>query len=130
MEEENVKLEEIGIGEDTPQVTAKKVLVMNTEIKEVQNKEGKTIGKKLTLFVKHPDIKDHNIEVSGVKYQFADKLKESGLWVNLDKDNKIPYKSAVAHMLRSLDKKSIKELVGIEIPTVADENGYLLVKAY
>jgi len=126
---ENVKYEEVGIGEDKPQIMPKKVKIEEYKISSVE-KDGKKIGDKLTLLVKHPSVTDRLIEVSQAKYQNGDKLKVSGLWIKLDSDLKLPYKSAVANMLRSLSATNIKDLVGKEVDTAADESGYLVIKAY
>lgn len=128
---ENVKLEDVGIGEDKPQIEPKEVLVTESRIDPVKNKEEKEVGKKVVLVVQHPDYKDKPIEISSVTYIAADKkMKTSGLWFNQDKDGKIPYRSALATMLRKFGKSKVSELNGTKIPTELDERGYLAVKAY
>ena len=130
MEEENAKLDEICIGEDKPQIEPKRVLIEDYRIEDVKTKAGKEIGKKLILVTQHPDITDRKIEVSGTKYLVGEKVKESGLWINRDSEGKIPYRSAVACMLRFLKKLTIAELKGEQVDTAIAENGYLLIKAY
>ena len=126
--EEQVKLDEVEIGEDTPQVEAKTVKIENYNIEKVE-KEEKHIGDKLVLSVKHPDFEEF-LEISQIKYEFGEKIKVSGLWVKLDKDSKLPYKSALAHFLRYVHRNNIKDLVGVEVNTTTNENGYLVIKAY
>ncbi len=130
MEKENVELDKCGIGEDKPQVAAKKVVIEDYNIEMVKNQSGKEVGDKLTLSVKHPDIDDRKIEISGIRYEVNEKIKSSGLWVKLDEDNKLPFRSAVAHLLRFLNKSNITDLKGEQVDTVPDDNGYLVVKAY
>lgn len=127
--EEDAPLDEAAIGEDRPQLGTKKVLVEDYELADVK-KNDKVIGKKLILKVKHPDVSDRQIEISGVKYEFRDKIKISGMWLNRDNDGKIPYNSAVSHLLRFMGKKNIKELKGEQVSTATDDMNYLVVKAY
>lgn len=126
--EEDVSLEELGIGEDKPQIEAKTVVIESYELIDVTFEDKKT-AKKLVLKVRHPDMKEL-IDISGAKYQFRDKLKSTGLWLKKDNDGKIPYNSAVAILLRKLGKNTIKEIKGDQVDTVLDSAGYLLVKAY
>lgn len=126
--EEELDMANMPIGDDVPQVEPKTVRVESYEIRSVPMDD--KIYKKLCLVVKHPDMKD-TIEVSQVKWlNKDDKLKVSGLWIKRDKDNKLPYQSAVATMLRFFNVSVIKEIEGKELPTVLDERGYLAVKAY
>jgi len=127
---ETKEIENIEIGEDKPQVAAKKVEVAGYRLEPVKSKEGKEIGDKLVLEVKHPDLQDKTIDISSVKFMVADKLKTSGLWVKKDEDGKLPFRSAVATMLRSLTIRRIAELKGIQLDTVVQDNGYLAVKSY
>lgn len=128
IQEEDVPLDEAGIGEDKPQLEAKKVLIEKYEIRDI-NKNDKVVGRKLVLIVKHPERED-DIEISGVKYEFQGKIKTSGLWINRDNEGKISYNSAVGNLLRYFSKKSIKELKGLQVNTALDESNYLVVKAY
>ncbi len=128
IETQDVNLEDIGIGEDKPQVEAKRVLIEDYKIEDV--KFGTEESKKLVLVVKHPDISDRQIEISGAKYLSNDKLKISGLWFKLDSDKKLPYNSAIGNMLRFLGKAKVSDLKGEQVDTVADDRGYLVVKAY
>jgi len=129
MEQEGKELYgEIEIGEDRPQVEAKICKVEDYKVEEVNVKD--RIAKKIKLLVKHPDINDRLIEVSGAKYEQGDKIKVAGLWHKLDSDGKIPYHSSIAHVLRKYSKTNLKSMKGVEIETVNDDSGYLVVKAY
>ena len=128
IETQDVNLEDVGIGEDKPQVEAKKVLIENYRVEDV--KFGTEESKKLVLQVKHPDIADRQIEISGAKYQNGDKLKISGLWFKLDSENKLPFNSALGNLLRFLKKAKVSDLKGEQVDTIADDRGYLVVKAY
>jgi len=126
-----VPLDEVQIGEDKPQIEAKTVLVEDYELQPIKKKgTDEEIGKKLVLKVKHPDISDRQIEISGAKYEQNGKIKTSGLWVKTDNDGKLPFNSAVAHVLRFKGKTAIKQLKGEQMATSTDDAGYLCVKAY
>lgn len=127
--ETDIVLEDVEIGEDQPDISAKRCKVEQVRIEPVV-KNDKEIGKKLVLVVAHPDVKDRKIEISSAKYQQKNQLKTSGLWVKLDNNNKLPFRSATANLLRHLGKSTIKQLAGVEVDTVTDEQGYLAVKAY
>jgi len=128
IKQEEINLENLEVGEDVPQMGAKMIEVMELK-QEPVNKDGKLIGNKLKLMVKHPDATDL-IEISGVKYTSKDKIKTSGLWIKLDKDRKLPYKSAVASLLRHFGISKVAGLKGAKLPTIEDDNGYLAIKAY
>lgn len=122
---------EIGIGEDVPQVEAKQVTIEDYEITPVIDKtSGKETGKKIVLKVKHPDVTDRLIEISGAKYIVAEKLKSTGLWWKEDKEGKIPHKSAIAYVLRHYKATNLQQLRGKAVITETNENNYLVVKAY
>jgi len=123
MEYENRK-----IGKEQPKIEAKKVKVLSYDEVDVKDKENKEIGKKLVLKVSHPDIPE--LEISKVKYEKAKKLKESGIWLQKDKDNSIPFNSALAHLLRHYGCSKVSDLTGKEIGTTTDDNGFLIAKAY
>jgi len=126
-----MEIEDAVIGEDKPEITAKRVVIADYEVeKDIKDKEGKVIGDKLNLLVDHPDVKDRKIGVSSVRYEQKGKIKQSGLWIKLDSENKLPYRGAVATMLRFLGKGTIKELRGLEVATTTDDAGYLTIKAY
>ena len=123
-----IDLLDVEVGEDKPQVEAKRVVIEDIKLEDVQFK-GNESAKKLVLKVKHPDVPD-TIDINGARYQQGDKLKSAGLWYKLDKDNKLPYGSAIANVLRHYKKAKPAEMKGEQIETVTAENGYLLVKAY
>ena len=128
MENGSIEYEKISIGTEQLPIEAKKVVVLGYEVKVVNNNEGKEIGNKLVLKVKHPDVPE--MELSKVKYEKNKKLTESGLWISKDKDGKIPFLSALAHLLRHYRYSNISDLKNKEIDTVIDENGYVIAKAY
>lgn len=133
MEQENTskeKYENLVVGEDKPQVSVAKVVIEDYRVEAVKNKKGEEIGDKLVLICKHPEVTDKNIEISGVKYESGDKIKQSGLWFKLDSDGKLPFNSATANLLRFYKKETVKQMKGEQVDTIADDNGYLLVKAY
>ena len=128
MENGSIEYEKIPIGNEQPPIEAKRVVILGYEVKVVNNSEGKEIGNKLVLKVKHPDVPE--MELSKVKYEKNKKLTESGLWISKDKDGKIPFLSALAHLLKHYHCSNISDLQNKEIDTVIDENGYVIAKAY
>lgn len=129
MNETEMNFGKVGIGEDKPQIEAKTVVVKNYKVATVE-KDGKEIGKKVVFEVIHPDIKERNIEISGAKFEQGDKVKISGLWWKLDTDGKIPYSSALGHVLRHYKKNTLEDMKGEQLTTIADESNYLIIRAY
>jgi len=122
-------IKSLKIGEETAPLPPKNVVVGGMRVEDVNGSDGKKVGTKLYLTCKHPD-QDVPIEISKVKYNKDDKLAVSGTWMNLDKEGKIPFNSAVAHMMRFYMVASMGQLEGKELQTVADDKGFLMVKAY
>ncbi len=102
-----------------------KVKIVKVDVIEIGEKK----NKKLVCSVKHPDNEDQ-IQISRVKYEVKGTLRTVGLWVNLDDDNKIRKKSALAILMNFLDAKKPVELEGKEIETTSEDTGYLCLKAY
>jgi len=125
MEYENLDLE---VGKEQPPIEAKKVNVVALEERDVKDKDGKDVGVKLVMKVKHPDAGD--IELSKVKYEKNKKITESGLWLTKDKEGNIPFKSALASLLRFNNCTKLSDLNGKEIDTAIDDNGFIIAKAY
>lgn len=115
------------IGQEQPPITPEPCQVEGYRIETI-SKDGKEIGPKLTLKCVHPVA--GSIELSSVTYQKGNKLVTSGLWVKLDKDNRIVNPSATASMLKHYMVSCISDLKGKAVSTVLDEKGYLVVKAY
>ena len=126
--EEKVELANLEVGDDKVSETLKPAKVLVEKVKVVSVPK---YGKKVVLEVKHPDIDDPEklIELSKVKYLKDDKLETSGTWLNRNTDGTIIGNSALGLMLKHFGKK-ITELVGDQIDTVADDKGYLVIKAY
>ncbi len=83
----------------------------------------------VVFIVKHPE-KD-NLEISKAKVlRPKDKLKVVGLWYTLDEDENIQKGSALADVMSAYGITSLKEATGKDLNTVADEDGYLCIKAY
>ena len=129
--ENEIKQEDIGnmeIGEErNNKLTPKLVEVITIEVVDVKNKVGENVGQKLNLKVKHPDMPTH-VDISKVKYQKANQLKESALWINQDSDGKLPFNSAIASLMRRIGIKKIDEFNGKTIDPTTDENGYIIAK--
>ena len=125
--EEDVNLE---IGEEMPPVEPETCVVLGVFKKKVVFDEGekKKENSKVILRLEHSAV--GQVEISKVKYQKGDKLPESGLWLTKDKDGKLPYSSALAHLLRHYKLSTLKDLIGKKVDTLLDANGYLIIKAY
>jgi len=129
MEMKIEELENATIGEDKPGIEAAPVKVVDYVIEDVQ-KDGKNIGKKLTLHVEHPKVNDRKIEISSVKYLKNKEINSSGMWVKADDDGHLAYQTALAYMLRFFKLDTISDVKGKEMPTEVDDKGYLTIKAY
>jgi len=101
------------------------VKVSKVEIRELGEKK----SKKIVFSVVHKDAQDL-IQISGVKFERKGKLERAGTWLNLDSKGLIRKGSALAVLLQNQNSKTPEDLIGKEIPTVEDENGYLVFKAY
>ena len=124
-EQENLETIEIGTIEEQ-KLEPKKVKIVKTSVESVGDKG----AKKVVCETKHPD-KEETIQISAAKIERQKgKLEISGLWFNLDRENKIKKNSALAVFLKNIGVRSVKELEGKEIPTLEDENGYLVFKGY
>lgn len=79
----------------------------------------------------HPGS-DSNIKISGVKWinRKTDKVEVVSLWVNKDADGKLGKGSGIAELLSFTGSICISDLMGKELSTVLDENGYLVFKIY
>ena len=127
METDKNGIGDVGIGEDVPQLAPKRCMVVGSEVRLVG--EGtKKQSEKIVLKLRHPDRDE--IEISAVKYLKGDSLKESGIWLHKDTSGKIPFRSALAALLRHYNCRKLNELVGREVDTLLDGNGYLIIKAY
>jgi len=101
------------------------VKIVEVRVKSVGEKGNKKIGCK----VKHPDNEDL-IEISSVRYERNGKLQNTGLWVNLDEDNKIRKNSALAVLMAYLGANNPNAMKDKECDTTEDEKGFLCFKAY
>ena len=113
-------------------LTPKPVKVVGVRVDPKMNKEsGKEVGKLVVLICKHPD-KEEPIEITKIKSLIADKAKVSGLWLNLDEDDKIQKGSPVATLLTTAASNTMEALVDKEVPTTqeSEAKSYLCVKAY
>ena len=123
---------EIGIGsKETVKLPPKHVKIVSVELKPVGIK-GAIV---LHCLSKHPD-REEPIDISSIKFEGMKKLRESGLFLNLEKkdDDKEPDKiqknSPLAILMTLAGAKTLTELKGKEIPTTEGESGFLCFKAY
>ena len=118
------------IGKEPEQLDAKDVKVVEVEIREQKNKDGKVVGDKLVLRCQHPDLMEKPIEISQAIYLRGKNIKTSGLWIGEDDEGRIPFNSAVANVLRYAKTTKVNELLGKTIHTAKNDDGFLIVKAY
>lgn len=119
---------EIGIGtteSEMKRLEPKKVKIVKVEIQEVGEKK----NKKVVCSVQHPD-NDEPISISAVAYLKDKKVTNTGLWFNLDKEEKIQKGSALAVFLTKTASSNLKQLEGKEVETEFDSSNYLCFKAY
>lgn len=124
--EEQKNLETIEIGTiEAKKLKPTTVKIVKAYIEIVGDKN----AKKVVCESKHPDSED-TIKISSVKMEKKKKLEVSGLWLNLDKEEKIRKDSVLALFLQLMKAKNIQELDGKECPTIEDDAGYLVFKGY
>jgi len=104
-----------------------KVKVMNVDLVEV--KFGNKTNEKVVLSCKHPD-REEPINISTVKVLKKDKVKTSGIWYNMDEEKNIQKNSVLAGFLIFAGVENLKQLVEKEFDTIADDDGFLCIKAY
>jgi len=127
---ENNDFGKVGIGtRESETLEAKPVTIQGHKVEDVYNKDKNHVGKKVVLLSKHPE-RDEILELSKTKYLKGEKVNLSGLWLNLDKDGNIAKQSALAQTMTKFEANVLDDLVGKQIPTDKDQNGYLAVKAY
>lgn len=124
METQEILDKEIGEIEKEP-LKPGKVKIVGVRIEEVSDKK----NKKVIYSVNHPDIQD-NIDISSVQYIRDKVIKQSGLWVKFDADDKIQKGTALARFITFLNCTTIQGVVGKDIITATDDKGYLVFKAY
>jgi len=103
----------------------KKVKIVQVEIIPVGEKK----NLKVSCTIEHPDYSEGTIKISSVAYLREKKVVTTGLWFNLDKEDKIQKGTALALFLGKVGVKTLKELEGKEADTDLDGN-YLCFKAY
>ena len=123
-----VEQQELKLGIGTEEAITLKPAILKIEKVETQTL-GEKKSKKVVCYCKHPDNAEL-IQISSVKYEIKGKLETAGLWVNLDNKGLIRKGSALAVFLTQYNCKTAEELANKEIPTITDEKGYLVFKAY
>lgn len=117
----------LGVGDkELEKLKPAEVQIIGSKIVPVERAK----SEKVVFVVKHPDKEEH-IEISSAKVLGRkDQLKVFGIWFKLDVDEKIQKGSTLAAVLEYLNISSIDEATGKNIETIADEDGYLCLKAY
>jgi hypothetical protein len=122
------KLEkEVGV-RDMKILEPAKVKIVQVNLAEV--KFGNKINEKVALSCLHPE-KEEPIIISKVKIiTKGDKIQTSGLWFNQDEDGNIQKGSTLAEFLKFAKVTKPKDLVDMEFETIADDEGFLMLKGY
>lgn len=123
---ENVDINNLKIGEPKQKYKSGNFEVLKIDIREIV-KEQKKIGRKIILTVLHPE---RELELSKVRFQDGDKIKEGGIWLLINEDKQIEGRSALAKLLNFYQCEKLGDLIGKNIETTIDDNGYLIVRAY
>jgi len=109
-----------------------KVMVDSVSI-QLQMKKGtdKPVGKLAHVMCKHPD-REELIKITKVLFRRDEKdsVKESGLWMNYDKEGNIQKDSSVAVLINHNKVSTLRELEKKMLDTELNEAGYLCFKAY
>jgi len=125
MEEQKELNKEIGTlkSEKKESLKPKKVKIVNVKIRDTKK------GKIVEVEVKHPD-KEDVIHISSTSYLRDRQVISGGLWLTLDKEEKIQKGSALALFLSRLEVTKPIELIGKEVDTELDDKEWLCFKAY
>ena len=123
--EDQEKLDKPIGDKELEKLKAGKVVVAGVRIEYVE----KAKTDKVAFIIKHPDQED-TIEISSAKVLIKDKLKVYGLWYKLDKDENIQKGSTLAVLMEFLKIGKLTEAEGKEVETIADDDGYLSLRAY
>lgn len=129
MTEANLKT--IGIGtKEAVKLKPKKCKVEAAEIKLVE----KAKANKAVFFLAHPDKPDEQIAISATfilrEKKGSKEIKSFATWVNLDEDNLLQKDSPLAILLKHYGASNVMEMVGKEVDTDTDADGYLSIKSY
>lgn len=117
-----------GIGTKEPEILKPaKVKIVKVDLVEVTF--GKKTNEKVVCTVKHPD-RDEPINISTVKVLRKDKVKTSGIWYSADEDGNVAKNSVLADLLKFANIENTLQLVDKEFDTLADDDGFLCLKAY
>ncbi len=121
----------IGTAEPTTgkKLEAKDVVVAEIVVKQVKGIAGKPDWESLLVSVKHPD-KQELISVSKAKVEKDGNLKVVSLSLDKDQTGQIAKWSSLALVLKHYGCNKVSELKGKTVKTIADQNGYLAIKAY
>lgn len=125
METQTELQKEIGTAEPEKKenLNPKKVKIVSVYSRDTKK------GKIVTCDVKHPD-KEEPISISSLSYIRGKEIINGGLWITLDKDEKIQKGSALAIFMNKIGVKTPEEFEGKETETELDEKGWLCFKAY
>ena len=118
-------MDQMEMGEPKPALEAKEVEVIAIEFPTEDS------NKPMQIITKHPD-RDETLNLTGVKYELDNKIKETGLWVKKDESepNKLKFNNAVKALMDYYKITKLKDLIGKKLQTTQKENGYLVIKAY
>lgn len=127
--EENLKT--IGIGtKEVKKLKPKKCKVEAVEVNLIE----KAKANKAIFYLAHPDKADEQIAISSTfilrEKKGSKEIKSFATWVNLDEDNLLQKDSPLAILLKHYGANNVMEMVGKEVDTETDADGYLAIKSY
>ena len=125
---EKDKVLDLGVGtKESVKLEAKPVKVISLDVTQ-KDFSGKTTDQ-LVIMVKHPD-KEDIFQMYNVSYLKGSAIKTVGLSIYYDSDGQISKGTAVAELLRTNGKTSVKQLLNADLPTMISAKGFLAFKCY
>jgi hypothetical protein len=126
-------LDALAIGTAEPKagkmLEPKDVIVTDIVVKQVKGIAGKPDWEALLISVKHPD-KQELVSIGKAKVEKDGNLKVVSLSLDKDEAGAIAKWSSLALVLKHYGCNKISELKNKSVKTIADQNGYLAIKAY
>ena len=116
---------EIGTEEPKQKEALQPKIVKIVDVNFRDTKKGKIVN----CECKHPD-KEEPINISSASYLRDKQVVTGGLWYSLDSKELIQKGSALATFMTNAKAFRLKELIGKEVNTELDEEGWLCFKSY
>lgn len=126
MDEQEILGVEIGTKEpEKKKLKPAKVKIVKVMIEKIE----KAKSSKAVFECKHPDS-DSPLNISAVSFLRDKSVTTVGTWINLDEENKLQKGTGTTVLMEKLGINRLTDCMGKEIDTEADNQGYLVFKAY